>query len=134
MKIAAFTGGARVPSARFRVRQYIGPLHATGIDVTEFTARFGAYPPSTRTMRPIWGIASLASRVPSVLRSYAFDVTLLQREMISSYVTLEPATAAPRVLDVDDAIWLNGTRKFASRIANSCRAVICGNSFLAENF
>ena len=37
--------------------------------------------------------------------SYRFDLTLLQREMLSTFVTLERLTKRPRVLDVDDAIW-----------------------------
>jgi len=50
------------------------------------------------------GMLSVASRIPDVLRSYAYDVTLLQRELLSTLVTLEPLTSRPRVLDVDDAI------------------------------
>ena len=36
MRVAAYTGGVMVPSARARVRQYIGPLHRLGIEVHEY--------------------------------------------------------------------------------------------------
>jgi glycosyltransferase involved in cell wall biosynthesis len=61
-------------------------------------------------------------------------MTLLQREMLSTFVTFEPFTKRPRVLDVDDAIWANRGGEFARRLARSCDHVICGNSFLAEGF
>jgi len=43
-------------------------------------------------------------------------------------------TKAPRVLDVDDAIWVSGGERFASRLASLCETVICGNEFLADAF
>ncbi|HSS96384.1 MAG TPA: hypothetical protein VLK33_05120, partial [Terriglobales bacterium] len=54
--------------------------------------------------------------------------------MLSKFVTLEPLTKSPRVLDVDDAIWVYGGDKFAARLARLCEHVICGNEFLASQF
>jgi glycosyltransferase involved in cell wall biosynthesis len=54
--------------------------------------------------------------------------------MLSTYMTLEPLTQSPRVLDVDDAIWLHRGGKFAEQLARRCAGVICGNAFLAEQF
>jgi glycosyltransferase involved in cell wall biosynthesis len=76
----------------------------------------------------------LASRAAGLARSYGADVTLLQREMMSTYLTLELLTKRPRVLDVDDAIWLRRGGHFARRLGESCDVVICGNGFLAEHF
>lgn len=59
---------------------------------------------------------------------------MLQREMLSSFFTLEGLTKRPRILDVDDAIWLNRESSFAKRLALVCDSVICGNSFLADYF
>jgi glycosyltransferase involved in cell wall biosynthesis len=132
--VAAITGGIEVPSARFRIRQYIGRLHAYGVDVTEFSAPLGSYPPQMRLMRPLWGIAALPARIPSIWRSYSFDLTFLQREMLSTFQTLEPLTKRPRVLDVDDAIWVHRRGQFAARLAGQCEGIICGNTFLAEQF
>ena len=134
IRVAAFTPGPAVPSARFRVRQYIPALHPLGVEVTEFVSTLGSYPPRNRILRPFWGGGTLLGRVPGIVRSYRYDLTLLQREMLSCHLTLEPFTKAPRLLDVDDAIWLSGDGTFARRLAEMCDRVICGNAFLAEQF
>jgi len=72
--------------------------------------------------------------MPGIVRSYRYDVSLIQREMLSTFITLEPLTKRPRVLDVDDAIWLNRSSSFARRLAEISDSVICGNTFLAEYF
>lgn len=123
-----------MPSARFRVRQYISRLRENGMFVHEFCARYGSYPPATRWVRPLWACATLAQRIPSILRTYQFDAVMLQREMISTLLTLEPMTKKPRVLDVDDAIFLYRGGKAARRLAEISDRVICGNAFLAEWF
>lgn len=133
-KIAAFTGGLSVPSARFRVRQYIPALGKDGINIDEFYSRFGQYPPSTPWIRPFWAMATLAERVPYVVKSHLYDAVLLQREFLSSFITLEPLTTRPRILDVDDAIFLQRGGGFAERLAKISDKVICGNNYLAEWF
>lgn len=132
--VAAFTGGREVPSARFRVRQYIPALRKKGIAIHEFISKFGAYPPKNRLMRPLWAAATVGARLPDIISSHQYHVTLLQREMLSTFATLEPLCKSPRVLDVDDAIFLYRGGKFAERLARNCDLVICGNEFLAENF
>jgi glycosyltransferase involved in cell wall biosynthesis len=132
LRVAAFTGGARLGGARFRVRQYIPRLRELSVDVREFVARFGSYPPVRKTLRPAWALATVAERAPAALRSYAYDLTLLQREMVSTFLTLEPLTKRPRVLDVDDAIWLHRRGDFFPRLARRCAGVICGNAYIAD--
>src|SRR5579864_336875 len=134
ISVAAFTTGRNVPASRFRVRQYIEALKQYGVELSEFYPRAGGYPPEQKWMRPFWAAASLAGRVPDIARSFRYDVTLLQREMLSTFLTLEPLTKRPRVLDVDDAIWLNRGSSFARKLARISDSVICGNSFLAEYF
>ena len=136
LSVAAFTGGIDVPSARFRVRQFVAPLRAEGVDVVELPSRAGAYPPSTGLRRVAWAVRNLAARLSDVAGRAArtADVTLLQREFLSTKITLEPLTRRPRVLDVDDAIWFWGGDAFARRLAGLCELVICGNAFLAEQF
>lgn len=134
INLAALTGGINVPSARFRVRQYIPFLRQQGIRVKEFYSIFGSYPPvRAKYIRPLWALATLAQRVPHLSETHGFHITLLQRELLSKFMTLERFTKRPRILDVDDAIWLNRPG-FAKKLAQSCDAVICGNSFLTENF
>lgn len=134
LKVAAFTGGRDVPSARFRVRQYIDCLTTQNVWLDEFAAPLGQYPPVLKAYRPAWVMGALLSRVPAIVRSYSYDLVLLQREMLSTLYTLEGLTKKPRVLDVDDAIWLHRRGAFAGKLARHCRAVICGNEFLASYF
>ena len=134
LKLAAFTGGVDVPGARFRVRQNISQLLDLGIEVREFCSRFGSYPPASRYKRPLWGIATLADRLPSVLMSHKYDACLLQRELLSTFVSLEPFIGGPRIFDVDDAIWIYRGGVAAKRLAQMSDLVICGNNFLADEF
>lgn len=133
ISVAAFTGGRNVPSARFRVRQYIPALKKLGVQIKEYYALLGSYPPDKHVLRPLWGIGTLAQRMPGILKSYGADVTLLQREMLSTFTTLEGLTKRPRILDVDDAIWLN-KKRVAKKLSRLCDVIICGNTFLRETF
>lgn len=132
MKVAAFTGGRDVPSARFRVRQYIKPLADLGIAITEMPTSTSVYPPAAHWQRPGWAATRLAEVGWQAIRSHGFDRVLLQREMLSSLATLEGLTKRPRLLDVDDAIHLLRGGRFARRIAGACDRVICGNAWLAD--
>jgi glycosyltransferase involved in cell wall biosynthesis len=133
LRVAAFTGGVDVPSARFRVREMVGVLAEQGIDLIEYTNRLGKYPPTSKLLRPFWGVAVVLDRLLEIAMAQRADLTFLQREMISTLYTVERFTAAPRILDVDDAIWLN-RRSTAERIAKISEAIICGNEFLAKQF
>jgi glycosyltransferase involved in cell wall biosynthesis len=133
LKVIAYTGGksgSRVP----RVQQYIPHLAAEGVELTECASRAGVYPPDGFWNRIRWGLWNLAEHVPATAKSYDYDMTLLQREMLSTFVTFEPLTKRPRVLDVDDAIWVHRGGGFARRLARASDHVICGNRFLADWF
>lgn len=134
LRVAALTGGVSVPSARFRVRQLIAPLAAAGIAVEEWPSLLSMYPPRARALRPLWLAGNVLQRLPQVLLTRRYGAVLLQRELISTLYSLEGLTNRPRVLDVDDAIWLHPRGGFAGRLAASCDAVICGNGFLADYF
>src|SRR5688572_1717144 len=135
LNVAAFTGGLNVPSARFRVRQYIPVLESYGLCVREMISRATAYPPTRGVMRRVaWGVRNVLEHVVSVPRSWTADVTLLQREFVSGIYTVEWLARRPMVLDVDDAIWLHGGLSCARRLAKSASSVICGNDFLANWF
>lgn len=134
LRVAAYTAGESTPSARFRVRQYIPKLADAGIDVREFPSRCGKYPPASRIARPIWAAGRLIEGALCAIGSHRRDVVLFQRELLSTMVTLEPLYKRPRILDVDDAIWLHRRGSFALRLAGQCDAVICGNSYLANYF
>ena len=134
LRVAAFSGGIDAPPARFRVHQYTSVLKQYGVAMDEFCSRFGAWPPRSRWKRPFWLPLTLADRLPAIAASRNYDVTLLQRSFVSTYVTLEKFTKSPRVLDVDDAIWNHPRGEFAAQLARMSDSVICGNDYLAEHF
>ena len=133
LKVAALTGGQNIPSARFRVRQLIPALRRCGVDMQEFIPSVSRYPPVRKSLRPIWGGAALAIRAPAVLATHLYDIAFLQRELISTLLTLEPLTKRPRVLDVDDAIFLSQRWRSIERLVRQCDLVICGNDHIAEH-
>ena len=95
LNVTAYTGGVNVPGARFRVRQYIAPLRALGVNLAELPSRFGSFPPSNKGARPFWAARSLASRAKDILSAPDSGVTLLQREMLSTFYSLERITRRP---------------------------------------
>ncbi len=133
ISVAAYTPGKDVPSARFRLRQHLNYLHSKGIYVKEFYPARSIYPPIQRSRRFDWAIEVLGQRAWQTVISWRFDLVFLQREMISTFFTFEAFTKKPRVLDVDDAIWLKG-RNTSRRLCQCCDIVICGNNYLAEQF
>ncbi len=134
LRVAAFTGGRDVPSARFRIRQYIAELVELGISIHEYSRFYGSYPPRQRWLRPFWAVATLLESLPHCLISHKYDLVILQRELISKYFTIEPLTGSPRVLDVDDAIFMYRGGASARKLACLADLIICGNNFLADWF
>lgn len=134
LRVAAFTGGKTVPSARFRVRQYLDSLKSLDVEMTELPRLCEKYPPRSRLARPAWLLASLAEEMLNFARSRRYDVVLLQREMISTLVTFERWLGRNVLLDVDDAIFLIRNGYVAKRLANKAAMIVCGNGYLAEKF
>jgi glycosyltransferase involved in cell wall biosynthesis len=132
--VAALTAGRSVPSARFRIGQYREPLGEHGIDLDWRPAPVAKYPPRSVWLRPPWLVGSIAARLPGVVASRRADVTLLGRELVSTLMTLEGLTRRPRVLDVDDAIWLTQRYGSIERLAGRVDAVMAGNEHVAEWF
>lgn len=131
LKVIAYTGS---PSGTFRVRQYLQPLRTMGIEMRENASWCGSHPPGRKWLRPVWGVSNLGERAIDTARSFAYDMVFFQREMLSTFVTWEPLTKKPRILDVDDAIFAHHRGRFAERLARCCDHVICGNKFLADQF
>jgi glycosyltransferase involved in cell wall biosynthesis len=132
LRVAAFTGGRLVPPARLRVRQYIAPLAQLGIAVEERWPGLGAFPPGRRALRPAWLAGTLAQRLPHIAAGWQADITLLQREMVSTLPSLEGLTRRPRVVDIDDAVHLYRGGIAARRLARLADVVVVGNRWLAE--
>lgn len=129
IQIAALTGGLNTPSTRFRIRQYIQPLYNCGIEVAEHIPRWGE---SCGLPSPF----KMVSRIPGLIRSRQADLVWISRDLVQGYPTFERLVRRPRILDVDDAIWLS--RPFGKYgqpwIARGMDAVIAGNDYLADYY
>ncbi len=134
MRVAAYTGGVMVPSARARVRQYIEPLGQLGIAVREYPLPWGNILPQRRAVRPLWIAATAASRAAALTRSWMSDVTWISRQFLPAFAPLHALAKRPMILDVDDAVWLNTGGHRAQDLARASGLVVCGNSFLADQF
>lgn len=133
--LAAFTGGQHDPSARLRVRQYAHDLELQSISLTEYYPRAGgAHPPSGGLSRIPWLIHQLHQREVQTRRTEPYDVAIIQRQLIATINTFEYRIRHPRLLDVDDAIWLTSRFRSVDRLAQGCEAVMCGNDYLANYF
>lgn len=133
-RVAALTQGASVPSARFRVEQYLSRLAALGIEMKPLWSRPGAYPPPSLASRLAWLPAAVCDATIRAIAANRYDVCLLQRELVSTLITAEPLIRCPLVFDVDDAIFLGARGRYSDLIAKRAAITICGNSFLAEHY
>lgn len=129
LKVAALTGGVNTPSSRFRIRQYGSRLEAHDITVEEHIPFFEK---SCGLPSPFKAVA----RIPGIIRSRKADIVWIGKELVKGYPSFERMVKHPRLLDVDDAIWLSKPfGKFAaSYIGRSMDAIIAGNSYLADYF
>jgi len=134
LKVKALTAGRNVPSARFRIGQYSEFLKKNGIDLDWLPAPISKYPPASMLARPFWAVGSILGRIPAIAATWSGDVTIFSRELVSTLMTLEPLTRRPRILDVDDSIWLTQRNGSVARIAERVDAVIAGNEFVASWF
>ena len=128
IKVTALTGSKDDPSSRFRIRQFIKPLHELGIAVKEYRPLISRY-----KIEPLPWLAA-ALRVPGLIASRISDVTWLGRELISGRFSFEHLAGRKRVFDVDDAIWMFYPRDYSAEIVEHCDGVIAGNHFLAEHY
>lgn len=83
----------------------------------------------TKRLAPL----GMLARLPGLKASRSSDITWFERELIPEKSTLERFAGTRRVLDVDDAIWLNKSQ-FAEQLASRCVGVIAGNDFIAAHF
>jgi glycosyltransferase involved in cell wall biosynthesis len=134
VRVAAYTGGVMVPSARARVRQYIGPLDRLGIQVREYPLPWGNILPRPFALRPLWIAATAVSRTAALTCSWKADVTWISRQLLPAFAPLQAIAKRPMILDVDDAVWLNTGGHRARDLAMASDLIVCGNSFLANQF
>ncbi len=146
MRVCAITSGTDIPSARFRVRQHIAPLAALGMDVVEHTPWLSQAMPMPGPLAPVrrryvgplaaaWLAGHAASRLPALLASRRADAVWLERVLAPGFDWLVRGLKGPIVLDVDDAVWLEGVSGWRTpQRARAAEAVIAGNRYLADWF
>ncbi|KAB0671377.1 glycosyltransferase family 4 protein [Oryzomonas sagensis] len=144
INVAALTTGKNIPSSRFRIRQYIEPLRSLGIAVHDYcpfydetmgfkkllNIRKRYVPPLALAQFLLKGIA----RVPGIIATHASQITWIERNILPGFEFPVYLTKSPRVLDVDDAIWMSSfmSGTSAKTLARSVDVVIAGNTFLAD--
>jgi glycosyltransferase involved in cell wall biosynthesis len=127
IKVTALTSGKHFPSSRFRVRQFIEPLRDFNIDVSEHYPLVNKY--YTKRLLPL----GLIARLPGLRSARAAAVTWFERELVPGKLTLEPYARTKRLLDIDDALWLNEP-DFSEKLAACCDGLIAGNSYIAQHY
>jgi glycosyltransferase involved in cell wall biosynthesis len=128
IRVTALTSGWRVPSSRFRVRQFVEPLARLGVEVSERWPRVNKY--ALKRAGPLGALA----RLNGVLAARRSEVTWLERELVAGRRTIERFAGRRRLFDVDDALWLLGRADFSERIAAESFGVIAGNELIAEHY
>ncbi len=145
MRVAALTSGRNLPSARFRVRQYIAHLQHLGIRTVEHCPPVsqGARLPGAlgrireRYLPPVAAAKAglnLAGRLPGIMASRKADLTWLERHFVPGMDDLAGLLRPPLVLDIDDAIWLYNPlgEKMVRRLVRRAEMVLAGNRFIAD--
>lgn len=129
IQVSALTGGINTAATRFRVRQYIPMLQKYNIEVTEHIPYWGE---SCGLPSPF----KMASRLPGLFRSRKADIVWISRHLVKGYGTFERMLKRPRIMDVDDAIWLDWPlgRICQPYIARGMDAIVAGNDYLADYY
>ncbi len=103
------------------------------MSVREYAPRTSKY--DTPAMPKGGKAVKIGMRIPGIVGSHLADITWLERELLAHRASIERWTRRPRVLDLDDAIWLlSPGDDFALEIAAHCDAIVVCNSYLARHF
>ena len=145
LEVVALTQKGPSPSARFRINQNIPHLAELGIWVrgyAPFLSTYSRLPGRLGKVRERYlfpvaiGKALLvaAGRVPGTIASYKADLTWINRSYVPGLEQMVRFVKGPRVLDVDDSVWLSTIfgQGAAAKFARQMDAVIAGNSYVAD--
>ena len=129
IKIAAFTGRRDDPASFFRMRQHFPKLKSMGLNIREFM-----HP----CFKGCWhlGPFKVVPYLSKLIESRDSDVTWLTRTFVVGLETIELLLKRPRVMDVDDAIWLSKPLGAVSipHLASHMDVIIAGNNYIADWF
>lgn len=143
MRILFLTQGVTIPSARFRVGQFVEHFRNAGIEVAvraAYDERYNDVANRGGLRAAAYKLLARTRRAAHTAGAGAFDIVFVQRPTF-------PFTAAPErllgrlhpavIFDVDDAIFLDSAGEIMSsryavfqQCASAANAVIAGNSFL----
>jgi len=128
IKMVALTSRINDPGPFFRLRQHIPSLAQDGIEVYDYVSW------DYKWFLP--GVLKAIPRIPAVITSYKANIIWISRVLVDGYETFERFVKRPRLLDVDDAVWLKLPlgRFTMPHIARGMDAIIAGNSYLADWF
>ena len=134
LKINAVIAGKTSPSGWYRIGILDELFSQQGIEINQIIPKISSYPPAEKLKRPLWFLAALLERITYIHKLRGVDVTILQRELISTLPTVERLLPGKLILDVDDAIFLYKGGYAAKNAAKASIGVVCGNSYLADYF
>ncbi len=145
LNVVALTPGRKTPSARFRIRQYGELMNRYGITLNEYcplVSQMIRLPFFLGSLRRrylfpwliIQFILNIICRLPGFVAARRADITIINRSVIPGLEETVKWLPSPKILDVDDSIWLTDPRgiKSAVFLANNVDAIIAGNKYLAE--
>ena len=145
LEVVALLQNGLTPSDRFRMRQNIPYLAELGVRVKGFTPFISPYsrlPGRLRYVRERYlfpislmkAMLVVVGRIPGTIASYKADLTWIGRSYVPGLEGLVQLVRGPRVLDVDDAIWMTTPlgQGAAAKFAKKMDAVIANNDFVAD--
>ncbi len=145
LNVVALTPGRKTPSARFRIRQYGELMSRHGITLNEYcppVSQMIRLPSFLGSLRRrylfpwliIQFILNIICRLPGFFAARRADITIINRSVIPGLEEAVKWLPSPKILDVDDSIWLTDPRgkKSAVFLAKNVDAIIAGNKYLAE--
>jgi glycosyltransferase involved in cell wall biosynthesis len=138
IRVAAYTSGKLVPSARFRIRQLVKSFESRNIELSEYTAVSSIYAPAGNlVIRMLWFFQLFFFRFLQLFNGRRSDIFIFQKELIATLLTFEKLPkwmGKKTIFDVDDSIWLNSRLKSTCKIAKNVSVVVVGNEYLKDYF
>ncbi len=145
LNVVALTEGRKTPSARFRIRQYGELMNRYGITLNEYcplVSQMIRLPYFLGRLRRrylfpwliIQFVLNIICRLPVFFAARRADITIINRSVLPGLEEAVKWLPSPKILDVDDSIWLTNPRgkKSAVFLAKNVDAIIAGNKYLAE--
>ena len=131
-RVLVISGGKKVPSSIFRVRQYLPFINDyKSIKIVEQYPFLECYTSYKGILRLFYYIIYLISRSDIIFKQFNYDAIFLQREILPTFFTLERFLFKPIIYDVDDAVFIGDRQSLTQRrISEKASMVIVSNNYL----